>query len=98
MDKTRSCYRNLQCDRTGNLGQTPNACLDWREICDGKVDCVNDGYDEEHCWQLEINECDNQTEFRCHIRLCIPPIFLNDDRNNPDCLDQSDEPDTAEHT
>ncbi len=44
-----SCYRHLQCDRTGNQGQTPNACLDWREICDGKVDCVNDGYDEEHC-------------------------------------------------
>ena len=47
------CYENLQCDRAGNHGRTPGACLDWREICDGKVDCVNGGSDEEFCLQLE---------------------------------------------
>ena len=49
------------------------------------------GHDEEQCWPLEINECDNKTEFRCHIGLCIPEDFLNDDAENADCLDQSDE-------
>jgi hypothetical protein len=82
-----SCYIHLQCDR----GKTPDACLDWREVCNGKVDCLGGGYDEEHCWQLEVNECDNETEFRCHIGLCISVAFLNDDRYNADCLDQSDE-------
>ena len=86
-----SCYIHLQCDRAGDRGQTPGACLDWREVCDGKVDCLDGGHDEEQCWQLEINECDNQTEFRCHIGLCIPLDFLNDDPHNADCLDQSDE-------
>ncbi|CAF2975188.1 unnamed protein product [Rotaria sp. Silwood2] len=85
------CYTHVQCDRTGDRGQTPSACHDWREICDGKVDCLDGGRDEEQCWQLEINECDNETEFRCHNGQCIPRGFLNDDMRNPDCLDQSDE-------
>ncbi len=33
-----SCYIHLKC----NLGPPP-ACLDWREICDGKVDCMDGG-------------------------------------------------------
>jgi hypothetical protein len=86
-----SCYMHLQCDRAGDHGQRSGACLDWREVCDGKVDCLDGGHDEEQCWQLEINECDNETEFRCHIGLCIPLDFLNDDLGNADCLDQSDE-------
>ncbi|CAF3856481.1 unnamed protein product, partial [Rotaria sp. Silwood1] len=85
------CYTHLQCDRTGDHGQTPGACLDWREICDGEVHCLDGGRDEEQCWQLEINECDNETEYRCHNGQCIPRDFLNDDLLYPDCLDQSDE-------
>jgi hypothetical protein len=87
-----SCYTHLQCDRVGHHGQTPGGCLDWREVCDGKVDCIDGGYDEELCWQLETKDCDDNTEFRCHNGLCIPLAFLRDDELNPDCLDRSDEP------
>ena len=85
------CYTHLDCDRTGDHGRVSGACLDWREVCDGKINCLNGQNDEEHCWQLEINECDPETEFRCHNGLCIPLSFLNDDIHNPDCLDRSDE-------
>ena len=85
------CYTHLICDRTGGRHQIPGACLGWREICDGRINCLDNAHDEEHCWQLEINECDPQTEFRCHNGLCIPLSFLNDDIHNHDCLDRSDE-------
>ena len=85
------CYTHLICDRTGDRGRLAGACLDWREVCDGRINCLNSENDEEHCWQLEINECDPQTEFRCHNGLCIPLSFRNDDIHNPDCLDRSDE-------
>jgi hypothetical protein len=88
---TLSCYTYLQCDRVGGRGQTPGACLDWREVCNGKIDCVDGGHDEELCWQLETNDCDDNTEFRCHNGLCIPLAFLRDDGMNADCLDRSDE-------
>jgi hypothetical protein len=81
----------MNCNRVSDHGKTEGACLDWREICDGKVDCINGGHDEEQCWQLEINECDSQTEFRCHNGLCIQLNFLNDDEKNADCLDRTDE-------
>ncbi|CAF1276482.1 unnamed protein product, partial [Didymodactylos carnosus] len=74
-------YIGLECIRYG-IG------LDWREICDGKIDRVN-GEDEENCFQLEINECDESFEFRCRNGLCIPLSFYYD--LNVDCLDQSDE-------
>lgn len=51
-----SCYIHLPCDRAGDRSQLPDACLDWREICDGKVDCLDGGCDEEQCWQLETNK------------------------------------------
>ncbi len=85
------CYTHLQCDRVGDQGRTPGACLDWREVCDGKVDCIDGAQDEEPCWQLELNECDEKKEFRCHNGLCIPLAFLHDDESNSDCLDRSDE-------
>ncbi|CAF4347509.1 unnamed protein product, partial [Rotaria sp. Silwood2] len=80
-----TCYTHLQCNR----GPFP-ACLDWSEICDGKVDCLDGEFDEEHCWQLEINEC-NDNEYRCINGQCIPQSFFRDDINIPDCLDGSDE-------
>jgi hypothetical protein len=69
-------------------------CLDWREICDGKFDCIN-GEDEQFCEQLELSECDND-EYRCHYgSQCIPLLFLDDGRTNVDCLDGSDEMDAT---
>jgi hypothetical protein len=64
--------------------------LDWREVCDGRIDCLNGSVDEAQCFDLEINEC-NETEYRCHNGLCIPKEFLEDDK--PQCLDQTDIPD-----
>jgi hypothetical protein len=87
-----SCYTYLPCNRGGS---SP-ACLDWREICDGKVDCIGEGLNEEHCDQLEINECEDN-EYRCHNGQCIPEDFLGDNPLNPDCLDRTDEPIHSEY-
>lgn len=83
-----TCYIHLKCIRGSSL-----VCLDWREVCDGKVDCLNGGPDEENCFPLEINEC-NKNEYRCHNGMqCIPLKFLHDFQNNPDCIDRTDESD-----
>lgn len=81
-----TCYTSISCDYLNSLP----VCLDWREICDGKIDCLNDGIDEQHCFDLEINEC-HTNEYRCHNGHCIPARFYRDDPSNPDCLDGSDE-------
>jgi hypothetical protein len=78
-----TCYTHLHCHR----GPLPS-CLDWREICDGKMDCA-DGEDENSCFQLEISECADH-EYRCRNGQCIPEEFLWDDLLNPDCLDRTD--------
>ena len=81
-----TCFVLIECDR----GPSPS-CLDWREICDGTVDCIN-GIDEINCLELEINECKDD-EYRCHQGMCIPEAFINDSPYNADCLDGSDEND-----
>ena len=84
--KNLTCYTHLKCNRGSTL-----ACLDWTEICDGEIDCLNDGIDEENCWQLEINEC-GENEYRCDSGQCIHEKFLDDDNvNSYECLDRSDE-------
>lgn len=81
-----TCYTHITCDR----GPAP-MCLDWREICDNKIDCINGGQDEEYCFVLELNECQS-AEYRCHNGMhCIPNEFLRDDLFHPECIDQSDE-------
>jgi hypothetical protein len=65
------------------------SCLDWSEICDGKIDCLDSGVDEEHCWQLEIHEC-NDNEYRCMNGQCIPKSFFRDQDQIIDCIDSSD--------
>ncbi len=82
-------YIHLQCSR----GPFP-ACLDWSEICDGKIDCLDGPFDEEHCWQLEFNQC-NSNEYRCTNGQCIPQSFYQDNPYIPDCFDNSDEGDKS---
>ncbi|CAF4760314.1 unnamed protein product, partial [Rotaria sp. Silwood2] len=80
-----TCYTHLQCNR----GHSP-VCLDWTEICNEQIDCLDGGFDEEYWWQLEINEC-NENEYRCTNGQCIQKSFFQDDIDTPDCLDGSDE-------
>jgi hypothetical protein len=55
-----------------------------------KYVCIDDGLDEEHCCQLEINQC-KENEYRCKNGQCISQLFHRDDPSIPDCLDGSDE-------
>jgi hypothetical protein len=83
---TGTCYRFLDnCNR-----ELWPMCLDWREICDGKMDCTS-GEDEQWCNQLEMTQCADD-EYRCHHgSQCIPLVFAKDSRLSIDCLDGSDE-------
>jgi len=65
-------------------------CLDWREICDGKVDCWPEPIDEQQCYELERNEC-NEGQYRCRNGQCIPQEYVLDNPVDPDCLDTTDE-------
>ena len=78
------CYVLLECHRDGQPW-----CLDWREICDGNVDCFDDGLDEEFCFEMEVNECTDE-EYRCHNGLCISQELWEDGAGDTDCLDRSD--------
>ena len=80
-----TCYTFMTCDR----GPLPS-CLDWREICDGKIDCLDGGADERDCDELDSNEC-TKDQYRCRNGLCVPNDFFNDNLYTPDCIDQSDE-------
>jgi hypothetical protein len=85
------CYTHLRCDLGGSL-----LCLDWREVCDGLVDCLDGGLDEAFCFEMEINECEEH-EYRCHNGLCIAGEFWEDGLGSADCLDRSDESDDVEY-
>ncbi len=88
ISKRQTCYIHLTCIR----GPHP-VCLDWREVCDGKVDCLDGGQDEENCFELEVHECD-KNEYRCHNGMqCIPLEFFHDNYANSDCTDRTDERD-----
>ncbi|CAM4805094.1 unnamed protein product [Rotaria magnacalcarata] len=79
-----TCYMHLKCDRGGSA-----LCLDWREICNGRIDCLDGGADEIECLELEVNEC-HEDEYRCHNGECI----LKESSELEDivsyCLDNSD--------
>ena len=78
-DMDITCYsRNVLCY---------GGCLDWRQICNGIVDCSN-YQDEISCETLELNEC-HQDEYRCRSGHCIPLLFAFD--TIFDCADGSDE-------
>ncbi|CAF3723068.1 unnamed protein product [Adineta steineri] len=80
------CYTTLICDH-GLL------CLDWRDICDGRQQCMN-GLDEEACDLLEFNECEKE-EYRCSNGMCIPDSYFLD--GEYDCIDDSDEQRSVNH-
>ncbi|CAF0886145.1 unnamed protein product [Adineta steineri] len=75
-----TCYVGLQCHST--------ICLDWREICDGILNCENGEDEPDECLLLETNECEDN-EYRCRYGMCIPKTFLRDFSH--DCMDLSDE-------
>ena len=79
-----TCYIHLKCNRGSKL-----ICLDWTEICDQHVHCVDDQIDEKFCGQLLINEC-NEDEYRCRNGQCISKQFAFDELNIDECLDRSD--------
>ena len=79
-----TCYTLLKCNRGSAF-----ICLDWREICDGRNDCLSDGADEAQCFDLEVNECEDD-EYRCHNGLCIPKDISTNGYYGVQCLDQSD--------
>ena len=62
-------------------------CLEWRQVCDGIVQC-EDGIDEADCHILEFHRCASN-EFQCRNGMCIPQEFLFD--GTLDCIDKSDE-------
>ena len=79
-----TCYTHLLCDRGPN-----SSCLDWREICNGKRDCINGDIDEpRYCIELEASEC-ARGEYRCRNGQCIPAVFFRD--RDYDCADITDE-------
>jgi hypothetical protein len=65
-------------------------CLDWHEICDGKVDCWPEPVDEQQYYELQRNECD-EDQYRCHNGQCIPQEYLMDNSYASDCIDTTDE-------
>ncbi len=70
---------HLECNRGTNL-----LCLDWSEICDGHIDCLNNGIDEEHCWQLQINTQVNKSDNESDRILWDPTIRRKSYRNPGD--------------
>ncbi|CAF4217863.1 unnamed protein product, partial [Rotaria magnacalcarata] len=68
---------------TYNRG-SPLICLDWCEICDGKIDCLDGGEDEKYCFKLYINQC-GSNEYQCRNGTCVNEVFLLEtgSRNDP---------------
>ncbi|CAF0870661.1 unnamed protein product [Didymodactylos carnosus] len=84
-----TCYQ--QCPDM--INKTKVKCLDWREVCDGKIDCWDAIDESSMCFELERNHCNNELEYRCRMGTCISKSFAFD--IYPDCMDDSDEVDTG---
>ncbi|CAF1539746.1 unnamed protein product [Adineta ricciae] len=66
-------------------------CLTWHDVCNRKIDCLNNIIDEKDCFELELNQCDGMKKFRCYNEQCIPLELFNDNSQFPDFLDRFDE-------
>lgn len=42
----------INISKTQKCFQCGEFCIDLNQICDGKIDCPNDGEDEKHCSDL----------------------------------------------
>ena len=42
----------INISKTQKCFQCRELCIDLNQICDGKIDCPNDGEDEKHCSDL----------------------------------------------
>ncbi|CAF1309733.1 unnamed protein product [Adineta ricciae] len=80
-EEALTCYTILKCNR----GHSP-ACLNWSEICDGVFNCLDGNSDEEHCWQLEFNQCE-EGEYQCKNGRCIPNEFIYTGISSCECDD-----------
>lgn len=96
-------WGNITCYTTLTNCDFGLRCLTWQNICDGKrfpslvfdsniiligkQQCM-DGIDEDHCEELEYNECE-ENQYRCEDGSCIPEQFWLDGQY--DCSDQTDE-------
>jgi hypothetical protein len=80
-------YETLTSLSDERLCQVRFSPLEWRQICDGIIQC-EDASDEFNCHLLELNQCE-ENEYRCRNGMCIPNQFAFD--GTLDCLDCSDE-------
>jgi hypothetical protein len=78
-----SCFNLMK-----NCTTFSGLCLDWRQVCDGIIDCINEE-DEKQCIEMELSECEVDKEYRCRNGHCIPLRFSFD--LTFDCLDFYDE-------
>lgn len=61
----------------------------------GKIDCKN-GFDEQHCQQLEMNECNRSTEHRCYDGHCIGnPYRIQSKAIEKDCSEEYNVPELS---
>ena len=82
--KDLTCYVHLECDRGSKY-----ICLDWTEIFDGYVNCINSQIDEQFCTQTQMNKC-SEDEYQCENGQCISKEFILDQSKTEECLDRSD--------
>ncbi|CAF3944718.1 unnamed protein product [Adineta steineri] len=79
------CYVLLECHRNGQ-----SWCLDWREVCNGIVDCFDEGLDEEYCFDMKATDI-GENEYRCHNGLCTSSELQEEGEGNADRLHRSNE-------
>ena len=87
-----SCYVLIKCYRYGRPW-----CLDWREVCNGKIDCFDEALDEKFCFDMEVNQC-HDDQYRCHDGHCISSDLWEDGTGETECLDRSDRLDDFNYT